>query len=276
VLIDVQRGGPSTGLPTKTEQADLFQALYGRNSESPLCVIAAQSPADCFQMAFEACRIAIEHMLPVILLTDGYLANGSEPWRLPDVSKLPTIKVAFRTDPEGFFPYLRDPDTLARPWAKPGTPGLEHRIGGLEKQDVTGNVSYDPQNHEFMCRTRADKVARIANHIPEQELVGAQSGKLLVISWGGTFGSIAGPISRAHKDGASVGWAHLRYLNPLPRNLGDIISRFETVVVPELNLGQLVHIIRSKFGVPAIPMNKVQGRPFMTSEIDDMIQEHLA
>lgn len=276
VVIDVQRGGPSTGLPTKTEQADLMQAMYGRNSESPCAIVAAQSPADCFEMAFEACRIALEHMVPVVLLTDGYLANGAEPWRLPDISKLPEIKPRFQHEAEGFLPYSRDPETLARPWARPGTPGLEHRIGGLEKEDGTGNVSYDAANHEFMCRTRREKVQRIADRIPEQTVQGAQEGKLLVLSWGGTHGSIAGTLIRATKAGKSVGWAHLRYLNPMPKNLGEILSRYEKVVVPELNLGQLVNIIRAQYGVPAIPMNKVQGRPFTTVEIEEMVDEHLA
>ncbi len=276
VVIDVQRGGPSTGLPTKTEQADLMQALYGRNSESPCVVVAAQSPADCFHMAFEACRIALEHMVPVVLLTDGYLANGAEPWRLPDLEHLPKIKASFAKEADGFLPYSRDPETLARPWAIPGTPGLEHRIGGLEKEDGTGNVSYDAANHEFMCRTRLEKVQRVAQHIPEQDVEGAQEGKLLILTWGGTHGAVAGPVIRAAAAGKSVGWAHLRYLNPLPRNLGDIISRFEKVVVPELNLGQLVNVIRATYEVPAIPLNKVQGRPFTTSEVESMIDENLA
>ncbi|MAG58737.1 MAG: 2-oxoglutarate ferredoxin oxidoreductase subunit alpha [Planctomycetes bacterium] len=275
VVVNVQRGGPSTGLPTKTEQADLMQAMYGRNGECPVAVIAAQSPGDCFQTAFEACRIALEHMVPVILLTDGYLANGAEPWKLPDVDAIPAIKTQFHAETQDFLPYSRDPETLARPWAIPGTPGLEHRIGGLEKDDGTGNVSYDAQNHEFMCRTRAEKVARIANDIPEQTVVGNESGDLLIISWGGTYGSIAGPAIRAAEAGASVGWCHLKYLNPLPRNLGDIIGRFKKVLVPELNLGQLVRIIRDEYGVDAAALNKVQGRPFTTSEIAGAIEEQL-
>ncbi|HMS17921.1 MAG TPA: 2-oxoacid:acceptor oxidoreductase subunit alpha, partial [Planctomycetota bacterium] len=275
VVIDVQRGGPSTGLPTKTEQADLMQAMYGRNSECPCVVIAAQSPGDCFYAAVEACRIALEHMVPVVLLTDGYIANGSEPWLLPAIEDLVPIKVKFRTDPEGFLPYSRDPETLARPWAIPGTPGLEHRIGGLEKQDQTGNVSYDPENHELMCKVRAEKVARVANRLPPQVVRGAESGELLIISWGGTFGSIAGPVQRAHREGKSVGWVHLRNLNPLPNDLGEIIKRFNKVVVPELNLGQLLRIIRAEYHVDAKGMNKVQGRPFTTHEIEQMIDEKL-
>jgi len=276
VVVNVQRGGPSTGLPTKTEQADLLQAMYGRNGESPCAVVAAQSPGDCFMAAYEACKIALEHMLPVVLLTDGYLANGAEPWRLPELEDLKDINTRFHSDPEGFLPYSRDPESLARPWAKPGTPGLEHRIGGLEKEDGTGNVNYDAQNHEFMCRTREDKIARIANSLPDQEVVGAESGKVLILSWGGTYGSIAGPVNRAVKAGKSIGWAHLRYLNPLPSNLGDIIKQYDKIVVPELNLGQLVRIVRDRFEVPALQLNKVQGRPFTTSEIEGMIDEHTA
>ena len=275
VIIDVQRGGPSTGLPTKTEQADLLQAVYGRNSEAPLCVIAARSPSDCFDAAVEACRIAVEHMTPVILLTDGYIANGAEPWLLPAMDSLKPIKAEFRTQPEGFQPYSRNPDTLARPWVKPGTPGLEHRIGGIEKADGSGNISYDPTNHEFMCRTRADKVARIANFIPEATVKGVQSGKVLVLSWGGTYGSVAAALESCEKKKQSVGWVHLRHLNPFPRNLGEIIKRFDKVLVPELNLGQLVRMIRDQFVVPAIPYNKIQGRPFMTSEVIEAIEKEL-
>jgi 2-oxoglutarate ferredoxin oxidoreductase subunit alpha len=274
VIIDVQRGGPSTGLPTKTEQADLLQVLYGRNSESPMPVVAASTPGDCFETVIEAVRIAVKYMTPVVVLSDGYIANGSEPWRLPQVSDLKPIPVKFWTDPATFMPYQRDPATLARPWAKPGTPGLEHRIGGLEKQDVTGNVSYDPVNHERMCHLRAEKVARIADDIPAAEVQGAKSGRLLVLSWGSTRGAIAGPISRL-KPGTPVGWCHLRYLNPLPKNLGDVIARFDRVLVPELNLGQLSKVISAKFGMPVIQLNKVQGRPFMTSEIEQKIQESL-
>jgi 2-oxoglutarate ferredoxin oxidoreductase subunit alpha len=274
LVIDVQRGGPSTGLPTKTEQADLLQVLWGRNSESPMPVIAASTPADCFETVIEAVRIAVKYMTPVVLLSDGYIANGSEPWKLPAVSDLPKIPVTFHKDPATFQPYRRDEKTLARPWAIPGTPGLEHRIGGLEKQDVTGNVSYDPENHERMCLLRAEKVARIANDIPLADVQGAKSGKLLVLSWGSTRGAIAGPISRL-KPGTPVGWCHLRYLNPLPKNLREVIARFDRILVPELNLGQLSKVISSTFGIPVIPFNKVQGRPFMTSEIDEKIHECL-
>jgi 2-oxoglutarate/2-oxoacid ferredoxin oxidoreductase subunit alpha len=274
IVIDVQRGGPSTGLPTKTEQADLLQVLYGRNSESPMPVIAASTPGDCFETVIEAVRIAVKYMTPVVVLSDGYIANGSEPWRLPAIDDLTPIPVKFWTDPKTFQPYMRDPKTLARPWAKPGTPGLEHRIGGIEKQDVTGNVSYDAANHERMCHLRAEKVAKIADDIPLAEVAGAKSGRVLVLSWGSTRGAIAGPISRL-KPGTPVGWCHLRYLNPLPKNLGDVIARFDRVLVPELNLGQLSKVISSQFGIPVIQFNKVQGRPFMTSEIEHKINECL-
>jgi 2-oxoglutarate ferredoxin oxidoreductase subunit alpha len=275
VVVNVQRAGPSTGMPTKTEQADLLQAMYGRNGESPVVILAAATPADCFATALEACRIALEHMVPVVILSDGYLANGAEPWRLPELADLEPIKVSYRTDPEGFQPYLRDPETLARPWARPGTPGLRHRIGGLEKQDGSGNVSYDAINHEFMCRTRAEKVRRVANCIPEAEVKGAQEGRLLLLSWGCTAGSIAGPVERAVLQGTPVGWVHLRHLNPFPRNLAEILGRFERIVVPELNLGQLVRLVRDQYGINAIGFNKIQGRPFTTSEIDALIAEHI-
>ncbi|MBI2880314.1 MAG: 2-oxoacid:acceptor oxidoreductase subunit alpha [Candidatus Tectomicrobia bacterium] len=276
VVLDVQRGGPSTGLPTKTEQADLLQALYGRNSDSPVPVVAARSAGDCFYVAIEAARIAVKYMTPVILLTDGYLANGSEPWKIPSVEDLPKIEVKFRTDPQGFFPYLRDPETLARPWVKPGTPGLEHRIGGIEKQDVTGNVSYDPANHEHMVRTRAAKVAGIAKDIPSAEVEGPPRGKLLVIAWGSTYGAITTAVGALQARGASVSHVHLRHLNPLPRNLGEIISSFERVLVPEMNMGQLVKVIRAEYLVDAIGLNKIQGQPFKISEIMDKIEEVLA
>jgi 2-oxoglutarate/2-oxoacid ferredoxin oxidoreductase subunit alpha len=271
IVVDVQRGGPSTGLPTKTEQADLLQVMWGRNSESPMPIVACSTPGDCFETVIEAVRIAVKYMTPVVVLSDGYIANGSEPWRLPAIDDLSPIPVKFHTDPATFMPYKRDPTTLARPWAKPGTPGLEHRIGGLEKQDVTGNVSYDPINHENMCLLRAEKVARIADDIPLAEVHGAKSGRLLVLSWGSTRGAIAGPISRMKAD-MPVGWVHLRHMNPLPKNLGDVIARFDRILVPELNLGQLSKIISAKFGIPVIPFNKVQGRPFMTSEIEEKIQ----
>ena len=275
VVVDVQRGGPSTGLPTKTEQADLLQALFGRNSESPVAVIAPATPGDCFYMAIEAWRIAVKYMTPVIYLSDGYLANGSEPWQIPNVSDLPKIEVRFHTDPHGFFPYLRDEKTLARPWAIPGTIGLEHRIGGLEKQDVTGNVSYDPENHQKMVLLRAEKVARIANDIPDLEVFGDREGEVLVVGWGGTYGALTAAVEEARKRNLPVSSIHLRYLNPFPKNLGDILGRFEKILVPELNLGQLAMLLRAKFLVPAISYGKVKGKPFKISEIIDKIEETL-
>jgi 2-oxoglutarate ferredoxin oxidoreductase subunit alpha len=276
VIVNIQRGGPSTGLPTKTEQADLLQALFGRNSEAPVPILAAATPSDCFAMAYEACRLAVQFMTPVFLLSDGYLANGAEPWRLPDLDRLPPIDPRFRTDPEGFRPYMRDDETLARPWAVPGTPGLEHRIGGLEKEDRSGNVSYDPANHEKMVRTRAEKVERIARSIPAQAVEGDQEGDLLIVGWGSTYGAIRVAVEH-HRDAdsAKIGHVHLRYMNPLPQNLGDILRRFRRVLVPELNLGQLLWVLRSRFLVDAIGLHKVQGRPFTEGEIIKKIDELL-
>ncbi len=271
VVVDVQRGGPSTGLPTKTEQADLLQAMYGRNGESPLPVVACASPADCFDATIEAVRLAIKYMTPVMLLSDGYIANGSEPWRLPKVADLPKIDVSFARDPATFKPYLRDPETLARPWAKPGTPGLEHRIGGIEKQETTGNVNYEPENHERMVRMRAAKIAGIADDIPEAVPEGASSGKVLVLSWGGTAGSVAGALKFFDAKKESVGWVHLRHINPFPKNLGELLKRYERVLIPELNLGQLATLVSAAFGIPVVRFNKVQGRPFTTSEVADRI-----
>ena len=275
VVCDIQRGGPSTGLPTKTEQADLLQALFGRNGESPIPVLAASSPADCFDTAIEACRLAVRYMTPVMFLSDGYIANGSEPWRLPKVEDLPDLRTEFRTEAEGFQPYLRNPETLARPWAIPGTPGLEHRIGGLEKEDVTGNVSYDPENHERMVRLRAEKVARIAGEIPPTEINGDPEGELLVLGWGSTHGAITGGVQLARAQGLTVSAAHLRYLNPLPSDLGDVLSRFEKVLIPEMNLGQLALLIRARYLVDAVAYTKVRGRPFYRSEIHGKIRELL-
>jgi len=267
VIADIQRGGPSTGLPTKTEQADLLMALYGRNSESPVPVLAAKTPADCFATAFECVRIAIKYMTPVIFLSDGYLANGAEPWPVPKASELPAIPVEFRTDPDGFFPYLRDKETLSRPWVTPGTPGLEHRIGGLEKEYVSGNVSYAPNNHEQMVRVRARKIAGIAREVPPTMVDGPPSGKVLVIGWGSTYGSIAAATKQLRDTGHAVSHVHLRYLNPLPLDLGDIIKRFERVLIPEMNLGQLLKIIRAEYLVDAVGLNKIQGQPFKVAEI---------
>jgi 2-oxoglutarate ferredoxin oxidoreductase subunit alpha len=275
VIIDVQRGGPSTGLPTKTEQADLLQVMFGRNSECPVAVVAPATPSDCFAMAIEAFRIAIKYMTPVVYLSDGYLGNGSEPWEIPSIESLPRIEVKFRTEKAGFYPYLRDERTLARPWAIPGTPGLEHRIGGLEKQHITGNVNYDPDNHDFMVRLRAEKVARIAQDIPLIEVSGEPEGKVLVLGWGSTHGSITTATEQLRAKGASVSSAHLRYLNPFPRNLGEVLSRFETVIVPELNLGQLALLVRARFLVDAISFSKVKGLPFKVSEIVRKVNEYL-
>jgi len=275
VIINVQRGGPSTGLPTKTEQADLLQVMFGRNSECPVAVVAPATPSDCFSMAIEAFRIAIKYMTPVVYLSDGYLGNGSEPWEIPSIESLPRIEVKFRTEKAGFYPYLRDERTLARPWAIPGTPGLEHRIGGLEKQHVTGNVNYDPDNHDFMVRLRAEKVARIAQDIPLIEVSGEPEGKVLVLGWGSTHGAITTATEQLRAKGASVSSAHLRYLNPFPRNLGEVLSRFETVIVPELNLGQLALLVRARFLVDAISFSKVKGLPFKVSEIVKKINEYL-
>jgi len=275
VIANIQRGGPSTGLPTKTEQADLLQAVHGRNGECPVAVVAPATPADCFSMAIEAFRIATRYMTPVFFLSDGYLGNGAEPWRIPTHAELPKFEVEFRTEKEGFQPYLRDPKTLARPWAVPGTPGLEHRIGGLEKEDITGNVSYDPLNHEHMVRLRAEKIARIAADIPHVEVLGKDSGPLLVVGWGSTYGAITSAVEELQAKGRPVSSIHLRYLNPFPANLGDVLKRFEKVLVPELNLGQLSLLIRARYLVDAVGLNKVQGKPFRVSEITRAIEELL-
>jgi 2-oxoglutarate ferredoxin oxidoreductase subunit alpha len=285
VIIDVQRGGPSTGLPTKTEQADLLQALFGRNGECPLCVVAPCSPSDCFAMTFEAVRLAVGFMTPVLLLSDGYLANGAEPWRIPRVEDLPKVPVRFARGPGSgngqkngeaqFHPYHRD-DRLVREWAVPGTPGLEHRIGGLEKEDITGNVSYDPANHHHMVMTRAQKIANIALDIPELTVTGPSEGDLLVIGWGGTYGSIVTAVQRAQRKGLSVAHAHLRYLSPMPRNTGEVLKRYKRVLVPELNRGQLLMLLRAEFLLDAVGLNKIQGRPFLVSEIEEAIEHTLA
>jgi 2-oxoglutarate/2-oxoacid ferredoxin oxidoreductase subunit alpha len=273
VIANIQRGGPSTGLPTKTEQADLLQAMFGRNGECPAAIVAPATPADCFNMAFEAFRIATMFMTPVFYLSDGYLGNGSEPWKIPKSGELPRIEINFRTDPDGFHPYLRDEATLARPWAIPGTPGLEHRIRGLEKQHISGNVSYHPENHEFMVRLRAEKIARIANFIPEVEVFGKPEGKILVVSWGGTYGAVTSAVEIMQRRGKSVSSIHLRYLNPLPRNLGEVLSKFEKILVPELNLGQLQLLLRARYLVDAIGLNKVKGLPFKISEVVAKLEE---
>ena len=275
VVCDIQRGGPSTGLPTKTEQADLLQALFGRNSEAPIPVLAPSTPGDCFWIALEASRIAVQHMLPVIILSDGYLANGAEPWKIPTSAELPEFKVKFETNPVDFHPYRRNPETLARPWATPGTPGLEHRIGGIEKQDVTGNINYEPLNHEHMVRLRAEKVELIANDIPEAVVEGDQSGDLLIVAWGSTHGPITAAVNTQRASGKRIGHVHLRYLNPLPRNLGDILKRFKQILVPEMNMGQLLMVLRAKYLVDAQGYNKIQGKPFKETEIEQKIEEML-
>jgi len=278
VICDIQRGGPSTGLPTKTEQADLLQALFGRNSEAPVPVIAPATPSDCFWAALEACRVAVKYMVPVIILSDGYLANGAEPWKIPNVTEIPEIPVQFAKEvnsPNGYLPYKRNPDTLARPWAVPGTPGLEHRVGGLEKQDVTGNINYEPLNHEHMVRIRAAKVAAVVQDVPDIVPAGDDSGDLVVVAWGSTHGAITAALNAQRAEGRKVGHIHLRYLNPLPANLGDVLKRYKQVLVPELNMGQLIWLLRAKFLVDAVGLNKIQGRPFKQSEVEQKIEEML-
>jgi 2-oxoglutarate/2-oxoacid ferredoxin oxidoreductase subunit alpha len=275
VICDIQRGGPSTGLPTKTEQADLLQALFGRNSEAPIPVLAAATPGDCFWIAVEACRIALKYMVPVIVLSDGYLANGAEPWRIPSEEEIPSIPVKFASDPEGFMPYKRNPETLARPWAIPGTKGLEHRIGGLEKQDVSGNINYEPLNHENMVRIRAAKIDAIVQDIPNVLPNGDPEGELLIVSWGSTYGSITQSVKTQRAKGRKIGHLHLRHLNPLPANVSDILKRYKKVMVAELNMGQLLWVLRGRFLVDAVGLNKIQGRPFKQSELDQKIEEML-
>jgi 2-oxoglutarate/2-oxoacid ferredoxin oxidoreductase subunit alpha len=284
LVVDVQRAGPSTGMPTKTEQTDLLMALYGRNGESPVPVIAAASPSDCFFAAIEAARIAITYRTPVILLSDGYLGNGSEPWRIPDVSELPDLSAAFAfatvaDQPEGgdFGPFTRDPQTLARPWAIPGTPGLEHRIGGIEKADGSGNISYDPDNHDLMVRTRAAKIEGIANSIPPLEVDDPTGhARLLVLGWGSTYGSIGAAVRRARRAGQDVAQAHLRHMNPFPANLGEVLRSYDKVLVPEINLGQLALLLRGRYLVDVISYNRVRGLPFRAAELAEAIEEVLA
>ena len=276
VLVNSQRAGPSTGMPTKTEQSDLYQAVYGRNADSPLCVLAACSPADCFDVGVEAVRIATKFMTPVIVLTDGYIANASEPWLIPDVDSYAPFPVTFHSDPEGFHPFIRDPETLARVWAKPGTPGLEHRIGGIERDYDSGNISYDPANHQRMTDVRFAKIAGIANDVAEQAPdQGNASGHLAVVGWGSTYGPISRAVSNARDDGLDVSHIHLRHLWPLPRNLGDLLAGFEQVLVPEMNAGQLRTVLRSEYLVPAEGLNKITGKPFMIAEIETAIRARL-
>jgi 2-oxoglutarate ferredoxin oxidoreductase subunit alpha len=276
VILNVQRGGPSTGLPTKTEQSDLLQAYAGRNGESPLPILAAASPADCFDVAIEAFRIAVRHGTPVFVLTDSAVGNGAELWRIPKLSKLEPIEVVHPTDPDSFRPYARDPETLARPWAIPGVPGLEHRLGGLEKQHETGNVSHDPDNHETMCRLRAEKVESVAKFIPAQEVAGPPGGDLLVVSWGGTWGPVSNAVTRCRERGMTVAHAHLRYLNPFPPNLGQLLARYRRVLVAELNGGQLALLLRARYLIDAHSFTKLKGRPFNISEVEAGIEEALS
>jgi 2-oxoglutarate ferredoxin oxidoreductase subunit alpha len=278
LILNVQRGGPSTGLPTKVEQSDLLQAMFGRSGEAPLPVLAAASPADCFDVVQQAWKLAVRLMTPVIVLSDAYIANGAEPWRIPDASELTPIEAGH---PQGgapevgkFVPYARD-ELLSRPWALPGTPGLAHRVGGIEKQDVTGNISYDPDNHQHMVNVRAQKVANAAKLIPQQQVDGPESGKLLVLSWGGCYGPCASAVLRARAAGHSVAHAQLRYLNPVPANLGDVLKRYDQVLIPELNSGQLRMLIRAKYLIDAHGQNKVEGRPFSADDVLMKILEHL-
>ncbi|MEO6831852.1 MAG: 2-oxoacid:acceptor oxidoreductase subunit alpha, partial [Chitinophagaceae bacterium] len=280
VIVDVQRGGPSTGLPTKTEQSDLMQAYYGRNGECPMPIVSASTPSDCFEAAYEAIRIAVQYMTPVILLSDGYIANGAEPWKFPQSEELKPIEVNFKRkledEEKAFLPYLRD-ERLVRPWAVPGTEGLEHRIGGLEKEYDTGNVSYDPDNHERMVKVRQAKVDGIANDIPLQELdSGAETGKVLVLGWGSTYGAIKSAVQTLQSAGYSVSHAHLRHLRPFPKNLGKLLHGFDTVLIPELNNGQLVKIIRGEFMIDAKAYNKIKGVPFSKSELIETIKALIA
>jgi 2-oxoglutarate/2-oxoacid ferredoxin oxidoreductase subunit alpha len=275
IIVNVQRAGPSTGLPTKPEQSDLFLAMYGRHGEAPLPVLAANSASDCFYMTLEAARIALKYMVPVILLTDGYIAQGSEPWRIPSIDELADISPKFVTDPEGFAPYNRDPETLARYWSVPGLKGMEHRIGGLEKQDGSGIVSHDPMNHQKMVEIRQKKVENIANDIPLAEVEGEQQGDLLVIGWGSSYGAIKTAFDRLREQGKKVSYLHLRYLNPFPKNLGEIIEKFDRILVPELNMGQLQTILQSKYLKRVLGFNKVQGNPFKAHEIENKINELL-
>ncbi len=275
VVIDVQRAGPSTGMPTKTEQADLLQAMYGRNGDSPVAIVAPATPSECFTMAVEAYRIALKYMVPVIYLSDGYLGNGSEPWRIPSLADLPDVTYRYHTDPGTFSPYRRDPETLARPWAVPGTKGLEHRIGGIEKSSETGDIDYDPGNHHRMTMFRKERVERIVNDLPPLEVSGPATGDVLVLGWGGTYGAITTAAERARRRGLAVSSAHLRYLNPFPGNLESVLRSFKKVLIPELNTGQLSLLIRGKFLIDAVPFNKIAGQPFKIAEIEGKIDEVL-
>ncbi len=278
VVVDVQRAGPSTGMPTKTEQADLMQAVYGRNSESPAVVLAPSTPSNCFNFAFEAARLAIEHMTPVFVLSDGYLGNGSEPWRFPEMAELPEIKTpSGKINPEDYKPYERDKEKLVRNWVIPGMPGLEHRIGGIEKEEDSGNISYDPENHERMVKIRAEKISRVKNNIPPQEIIGANSGDLLLVGWGGTYGSLLTACNELNEEGAKVGLAQFNYIFPTPANTADLFKKFETILVCELNMGQFVSYLRSAFPEFSYEQyNKIQGLPFTVSEIKEKVIDILS
>lgn len=275
VIVDVQRAGPSTGLPTKTEQADLLQAMYGRNGESPVPILAAASPSDCFWTAYEACRIAVKYMTPVILLSDGYTGNGAEPWKIPSLEELPPIPYKRDYDPDTFEPYERDPENLARPWAIPGTKGLEHRVGGLEKKHIVGSVSHDPDNHDFMVKIRAQKIKSIVKEIPPTKIDGPESGELLVLTWGGTYGAVKTAVEQCRKKGLTVSHLQLRWINPLPSDLGDKIRKFKKILIPEINLGQLNVLIRANYLLDTISYNRVRGLPFTAKEIQNKIEEIL-
>ena len=277
VILDVQRAGPSTGMPTKTEQSDLFQAVWGRNGDSPLVVLAPAKPGECFAFAIEAVRIALKYMTPVIVLSDGYIANGAEPWSIPTYDSLPKIEPKFRADPEGLHPYLRDPETMARNWARPGTPGLEHRIGGIEKNFESGHISYDPENHQKMTDVRAAKIQNVANDLPQQKVeCGDDHGDLVVVGWGSTYGTLQQAVRRARASGLSVSHVHVRHMWPMPKNLKALLSNFKQILVPELNNGQLVRILRAEYLLPAMPLDKVSGMPFRIAEIDQAIRDTLA
>ncbi len=275
VIVNVQRAGPSTGLPTKPEQADLLQAMYGRHGEAPLPVLAAASASDCFRMSVEAARIALKYMTPVILLTDGYIGQATEPWRIPGMNELPDLEPIFITDPEKFAPYKRDPETLSRDWAIPGIQGLEHRVGGLEKEDISGQVSHDPMNHQKMVEFRKEKIERVAKDIPDAELMGETEGDLLILSWGSTYGAAKTAFDQVRKEGKKVSFVHLRYLNPFPKNLGEILNNFNRIFIPEMNMGHLKILIQSRYLIPVIGLNKVQGIPFKAVEIEEKVLELL-
>ncbi|SVC49678.1 uncharacterized protein METZ01_LOCUS302532, partial [marine metagenome] len=273
VVINVQRAGPSTGMPTKTEQSDLLQCMYGRNGDSSVVIVAPATPSECFELAFFAIRAAIKYMCPVFVLSDGYLANGAEPWKLPAIEDLPEFEVKFHSNPDGFEPYDRNEVTLGRPWAIPGTAGLEHRIGGIEKWNGSGNISYDPQNHDFMVRLRAAKVGRVVQEIPDIEVFGDVDADTLVLGWGSTYGAIRAGVEEAQNQGLKVARAHVRYLNPFPANLGTVLKKYKKVLIPEMNMGQLLFLIRAKFGIDARGLNKIEGKPFQVSEIVEALQE---